>query len=78
MSKLKDCWLSSKAELSCASLQVLGLQGIGVPALALTSLTSKEDQSAAYKRMDTDLDIRLVYGEQLSLHIGLMCRHAQS
>jgi len=46
------------------SRQVLGLQAIGVPALALTSLTSKEDQNAAYKRLDTDLDIRLVYGEQ--------------
>ncbi len=43
--------------------QVLGLQEIGVPALALTSLTSKEDQNAAYKRLDTDLDIRLVYGK---------------
>ena len=43
---------------------MLGLQDIGVPALALTSLTSKEDQNAAYKRLDTDLDICLVYGEQ--------------
>lgn len=43
--------------------QVLALEAVGVPTLALTSLTSKEDLNAAYKRLDTDLDIRLVYGE---------------
>ena len=41
---------------------MLGLQGVGVPALALTSLTSKEDLNAAYKRLDSP-DVRLVYGE---------------
>ncbi len=57
---------------------MLGLQEIGVPALALTSLTSKEDQSAAYKRLDTDLDIRLVYGEELSSCIWFLCCHARN
>ncbi len=33
-----------------------------MPALALTSLTSKDDQNAAYKRLETDLEVRLVYG----------------
>lgn len=56
------------------SCQVLGLQDIGIPALALTSLTSKEDQNAAYKRLDSDLDIRLVYGDpQLSCTRSLFC-----
>ena len=46
----------------CA-LQVLGLQAVGVPALALTSLTSKDDLNTAYKRLDSP-DVRLVYGER--------------
>ena len=45
-----------------------------MPALALTSLTSKEDQNAAYKRLDTDLDIRLVYGRSLAVNlVSLTC-----
>ena len=57
------------------SRQVLGLQEVGVSALALTSLTSKEDQNAAYKRLDTDLDIRLVYGTTIchSQNIDVHC-----
>lgn len=48
---------------SLCNLQVLGLQAVGVPALALTSLTSKEDLNKAYIRLDSP-DVRLVYGER--------------
>jgi hypothetical protein len=43
-------------------VQVLGLQSHGITALALTSLTPKEDITAVYHRMELDEDVRLVYG----------------
>ena len=43
--------------------QTLGLAALGIQGTALTSLTSKEEAAAIYKRLDApDGDIRLLYG----------------
>lgn len=44
------------------AIQVLGLCSLGIQAISLSSLTPKEEITAAYKRMDSDSDIRFVYG----------------
>lgn len=65
--------------------QVLGLANLGIKALALTSITPKEQITSMYNQMDSDTDIRLVYGE-LSNPMGscavcgtvgcsVMCKH---
>lgn len=43
-------------------IQVLGLCSLGIQAISLSSLTPKEEITAAYKQMDSDSDIRFVYG----------------
>ena len=44
--------------------QVLGLSNLGIKALALTSTTPKEQITSMYQQMESDKDVRLVYGEQ--------------
>lgn len=49
--------------------QTLGLAALGVQGTALTSLTSKEEAAAIYKRLDDPHgDIRLLYGAPLGQH----------
>lgn len=43
-------------------MQVLGLRALGIKALALTSLTPKEQITGMYQQMENDHDVRLVYG----------------
>ncbi|EIE26127.1 ATP-dependent DNA helicase [Coccomyxa subellipsoidea C-169] len=47
--------------LSLIHDQVLGLRSLGIPVISLSSLTPKEEITAAYKQMDSDTDIRFVY-----------------
>ncbi len=47
----------------CATpAQVAALEALGIPALALTSLTPKEEVATVYERLDSDTSLRLVYG----------------
>ncbi len=41
---------------------MLGLRSLGIPAISLSSLTPKEDVTAAYKELESNNDIRFVYG----------------
>ncbi|KAK9830588.1 hypothetical protein WJX81_002230 [Elliptochloris bilobata] len=47
--------------LSLIQDQVLALDALGIPALALTSLTPKEEVPGVYQRMDQDTALRLIY-----------------
>lgn len=51
--------------LTSIPMQVLGLRSLGIPAISLSSLTPKEEITAAYKQMELDSDIRFVYGAPL-------------
>ncbi len=46
--------------------QVLALEALGIPALALTSLTPKEEVAGLYQRIENDESLRLLYGSHLS------------
>ena len=46
--------------------QVLALEALGIPALALTSLTPKEEVAGLYQRIEKDESLRLLYGSHLS------------
>lgn len=46
-----------------SELQVLGLSANGITALALTSLTPKEQLPGLHHQMDNDTSVRLVYGK---------------
>ena len=50
--------------------QVSALDVLGIPALALTSLTPKEEVAAVYQRLDSDTSLRLVYGMRPIACIG--------
>jgi len=41
---------------------VSALEALGISALALTSLTPKEEVAGFYQRLDDDMSLRLVYG----------------
>ncbi|KAL3144145.1 hypothetical protein ABBQ32_003934 [Trebouxia sp. C0010 RCD-2024] len=58
--------------LSLIQDQVLGLSALGIKALALTSITPKEQITSMYHQMESDEDIRMVYGG-LSNHRLLSC-----
>ena len=46
--------------------QTLGLTALGIQGAALTSLTSKDEAAAIYRRLDApDGNIRLLYGAPL-------------
>ena len=47
-------------------MQVLGLEALGIKALALTSMTLKEQITSMYQQMENDSGVRLVYGQQPS------------
>lgn len=47
--------------LSLIHDQVLGLEALGIKALALTSMTPKEQITRMYQQMENDSDVRLVY-----------------
>ncbi|BDA44413.1 ATP-dependent DNA helicase Q1 [Coccomyxa sp. Obi] len=47
--------------LSLIHDQVLGLRSLGIPAISLSSLTPKEDVTAAYKELESNNGIRFVY-----------------
>lgn len=64
--------LSSKPDcFACGPQdQTLGLIALGIQGTALTSLTSKDEVAAIYKRLnDPDGDIRLLYGAPLGQHL---------
>lgn len=46
--------------------QVLALEALGIPALAITSLTPKEEVAGLYQRIEKDESVRLLYGSHLS------------
>ncbi len=48
---------------ACMLAQVMGLRKLGIPAMAISSLTPKEDVTAAYREIETGTGTRLVYGE---------------
>lgn len=45
---------------------MLGLRALGISAMALTSLTPKEELTAAYKQMESDESLRFVYGADIA------------
>ena len=51
---------------------MLGLSNLGIKALALTSITPKEQITSMYQQMESDKDVRLVYGE-LSNPMDRLC-----
>lgn len=55
----------------CFLLNVTGHRtALGIPALALTSLTPKEQIPEAYKRMEQDRTLRLLYGACCTFCLG--------
>lgn len=46
--------------------QCLNLEQLGIPAISLTSLTPKDDVGEIYKRIESDPNLRLVYGTAAS------------
>ena len=54
-------------------MQVDRLQSLGVAAMAVTSLTPKEEVNSLYKQIETDKHLKLLYGESsfIMLLLGL-------
>lgn len=44
-------------------IQVLGLSSLGIKAVAVTSMTPKDEVTPLYNDIETDINVRLVYGE---------------
>ncbi len=44
-------------------IQVLGLASLGIKAVAVTSMTPKDEVTPLYNDIETDTSVRLVYGE---------------
>ncbi len=50
-------------------IQVLGLSSLGIKAVAVTSMTPKDEVTPLYNDIETDPNVRLVYGETQYTHL---------